>query len=210
MKKVIFLAIFVMAVPALCAAQDVAATVNHEKARKVVREETKSTFDISTNLFDWADFGTVNLDLGVAVSRHLSVQVGAKYNPWQFEGKGPISLKQNQQKSASVGLRYWPWYVYSGWWICAKAQYCDYAETGIWRQAYDAGKALGGGLSAGYTLMVSKHFNIELGAGLWGGRLLEHTLADCPDPDCMANPRESGPKNFIAVNDLNVSFHWVF
>lgn len=119
-------------------------------------------------------------------------------------------MVQNQQKSASLGVRYWPWYVFSGWWVCAKAQYCDYAETGIWRPEYDSGKAVGGGLSAGYTLLISKNFNIEFGAGFWGGKLLEHTLANCPDPDCMDKPRESGPKNFIALNDLNISLHWVF
>lgn len=213
MKKILFITIFCMAVPALCAAQDDAVAGRQERgtsAKRIVREESTSTFDLSTNLFDWGNLGTLNVDLGIAFARHFSAQVGVKYNPWQFKGQGPISQVQNQQKSASLGVRYWPWYVFSGWWISAKAQYSDYAETGVWRQAYDAGKAVGAGLSAGYTLLINKNFNIEFGAGFWGGKLLEHTLADCPDPGCMANPRESGPKNFIAINDLNISLHWVF
>lgn len=201
MKKYHILFVLLFAFPLCVAAQNDAVAVRHEEG---------ANFDISTNLFDWADLGTVNLDFGYAFARHFSAQVGVKFNPWSFKTQGPITLVQNQQKSASLGVRYWPWYVFSGWWVCAKAQYCDYAETGIWRPEYDSGKAVGGGLSAGYTLLISKNFNIEFGAGFWGGKLLEHTLANCPDPDCMDNPRESGPKNFIALNDLNISLHWVF
>jgi len=182
-----------------------------EQRMAKVQRDTKRAMEISTNLFDWAALGTINLEAAISVSRHFSINVGGKYNPWEFHPKsGPISLIQNKHWMASVGARYWPWYVFSGLWIGAKLQYCDYKETGIWRQAYDQGKALGAGLSAGYTFMISKHFNVELGAGFWGGRLLEHTLYDCPNPSCMDTPRESGPKGFIAVNDINVSLHWLF
>lgn len=132
-----------------------------------------------------------------------------KFNPWSFKTQGPITQVQNQQKSASLGVRYWLWYVFSGWWVCAKAHYCDYAETGVWRQAYDVGKAVGGSF-CGVHSVINKSFNIELGAGFWGGKLLDHKLTNCPDPYCMDEPRESGPKNFIALNDLNISLHWVF
>lgn len=216
MKKALFSFVLVC-LPLLAGAQTSAPAGSVEPAHatakeKAMAEGTRGSYDISTNVFDWADLATINVDFGISVSRHLSLQAGLKYNPWKFEpSKGPITLVQNQQKSASIGVRYWPWYVFSGWWVCAKAQYCDYAETGVWRQAYDMGKALGAGLSAGYTLMINKHFNVEAGIGFWGGRLLEHTLYDCPNSCFNDNvPRESGPKNFIALNDLNVSLHWVF
>lgn len=170
-----------------------------------------SRLDLSTNLFDWADYGTINLDVSIPVSRHVSLQAGGKYNGWEFpHDKGAVSLTKNQQKSVSAGVRYWPWYVYSGWWVCGKVQYCDYSECGVWRQALDEGKALGAGLSVGYTLMLSSRFNIELGGGFWAGGLLEHALYDCPCEYCLKHPRQTGPKGFVALNDLNISVHWLF
>lgn len=210
------LAVFLML--ALVCSSVAAQEDNHSKAearraerRQVAISEQNSAFSISTNLFDWADLGTINLDAGFALSRHFSLQAGVKYNPWSITpSKGEYSLIQNQQLSGSLGMRYWPWYVFSGWWICAKAQYCDFSETGIWRPALDTGKAVGGGLSTGYTILMTKHFNIELGAGFWGGKLLEHNLYHCPDPVHTDFPRESGPKSFIAINDVTISLQWVF
>lgn len=184
-----------------------------KSSRRTVREtENHASFDLSTNLFDWADFGTINIDAAYSFSRHFSAQIGAKFNGWQFKNPdGPTYLTKNQQKSVSLGFRYWPWYVYSGWWICLKGQYCDFSECGVWRQPLDEGKAVGAGLSTGYTIMIGEHFNIELGAGGWGGKLLEHNLWNCPDEKAEgAEPRVSGPKTFIAVNDLNISLHWLF
>ena len=190
-----------------------AATV--EKTKKVAKStsaEDTYKFDLSTNLFDWADLGTVNVDFGYALSRHFSLQAGAKFNGWQFKPKdSEFELVENKQLSFSLGARYWPWYVFSGWWVAAKVQYADYEETGIWRQAYDIGKALGAGISAGYTMMITERFNIEAGFGFWGGKLLEHELYHCPGR-CyeLGDLRESGPKGFIALNDINISFHFLF
>lgn len=207
--KVIYSLLFVL----LCLSLSAQEKPTREKVvRKATASENYSRFDISTNVFDWADYGTINLDASMSLSRHLSLQLGAKYNPWAFRNEhGPTFLTQNQQKSVSLGIRIWPWYVYSGWYICIKGQYCDFSECGVWRQALDEGVAVGGGLSAGYAIMLGKHVNLELGAGGWGGRLLKHNLYRCPDDAaCLETPRESGPKNFIAINDLNISFHWLF
>lgn len=178
-----------------------------DRFQTVERGEKKSV-SISTNLFDWGDMGTINLEAGVAVSRHLSLQADVKYNPWEFESKNPdITQMHNKQKSAAIGLRYWPWYVFSGWWMCAKAQYTDYSITGLLLPTLDIGKAVGGGLSAGYTFMLTKSINIEAGAGLWGGKLLEHTLYHSPNSTGVA---EQGPKWFVALNDIRISVQVVF
>lgn len=214
MKRYILFIILFLSLPVTLAAQgsgDGARGHVRTEHRKVY-EETHSKFDISTNLFDWADFGTVNLDFGVALSRHFSFQIGGKYNNWEFANtKGPVYLTKNQQMSGSLGFRYWPWYVFSGWWISAKAQYCDYSECGVWRQDLDEGTAVGGGLSTGYSWMLGKHFNLEFGVGFWGGRLLDQNVYHCPG-DCYAagDAYMSGPRTFLAVNDINISLHWLF
>ena len=162
---------------------------------------------VSTNLFDWANFATVNLEVGVSVHQHFSIQAGSRYNPWKFKTQKLGLPLYNNQTTAYAGFRYWPWYVFSGWWIGAQAQYTDYKETGIWRHALDTGKAIGGCLSFGYTLMLHEKLNLEFGAGMWAGRRYENVLYCCPD--CM-QVRESGPGNFVALNDISISLMYVF
>lgn len=174
---------------------------------RMAGQERKTSVALSTDLVDWAYLGTANLEAGVSVHRHFSLQAGAKFNPWSFKThKSGLDL-YNKQATAYAGFRYWPWYVYSGWWLGAQAQYTGYSETGLWRHALDTGKALGAGLSFGYTLMLNENLNLEFGAGVWGGRRFQHTLYCCPD--CM-KVRQSGPENFVMLNDISVSVMYVF
>ncbi len=161
---------------------------------------------LSTNIVDWAALGGANLSAGVSVSQHFSLELGGIYNPHSITKDSGL-LVRNQQMTGYVGVKYWPWYVFSGWWIGAKAQYSDFSRTGIWRFALEDGKAVGGGLSFGYTLLLTKRLNLDLGLGLWGGQKFERTLYHCPN--CMV-VRESGPKLFIAPDMLSVSLMYVF
>ena len=182
-------------------------TVIFPTFRTAAQESRKTQVALSTDLVDWANFGTVNLEAGVSLHQHFSVHAGAKYNPWNFKTHNLGLALYNKQTTAYAGFRYWPWYVLSGWWVGAQAQYTDYAETGVWRHALDTGKAIGGGVSFGYTLMLHENLNLEFGAGVWAGRRFEHTLYCCPD--CM-KVRESGPGNFVALNDISISLMYVF
>lgn len=173
----------------------------------VAQEKRKTSFALSTDVVDWANFGTINMEAGFSVHQHFSVQAGAKYNPWTFKTYMLGLPLYNKQTTAYAGFRYWPWYVFSGWWVGAQMQYTGYSETGIWRHALDTGKAFGGGLSFGYTLMLTENLNLEFGAGLWAGRRFDHTLYCCPE--CM-KVRESGPGNFVALNDVSISVMYVF
>ena len=154
----------------------------------VAQEKRKTSFALSTDVVDWANFGTINMEAGFSVHQHFSVQAGAKYNPWTFKTYMLGLPLYNKQTTAYAGFRYWPWY-------------------GIWRHALDTGKAFGGGLSFGYTLMLTENLNLEFGAGLWAGRRFDHTLYCCPE--CM-KVRESGPGNFVALNDVSLSIMYVF
>lgn len=182
-------------------------TVISPSFRTAAQESRKTQVALSTDLVDWANLGTVNLEAGVSLHQHFSVHAGAKYNPWNFKTHNLGLALYNKQTTAYAGFRYWPWYVLSGWWVGAQAQYTDFEETGVWRHALDTGKALGGGVSFGYTLMLHENLNLEFGAGVWAGRRFEHTLYCCPD--CM-KVRESGPGNFVALNDISISLMYVF
>jgi hypothetical protein len=161
---------------------------------------------ISTDLVKWGYLGTANIDAGFSVAQHFSISTGIRCNPWEF--KTPSGDQMNdRQMTAYVGARYWPWYVFSGWWVEGKLQYSDFSRTGVWRPALEKGMSVGAGLSFGYTLMLHEHLNLEFGAGLWGGRHLKYGLYECPV--CM-RVREEGPRNFIRPDNLSVSLMYIF
>lgn len=171
-------------------------------------------FTVSTNLVDWANYGTINAEFGFSVSQHVSIVAGAKYNGWDFskpDGEFTKSI-YNKNIVGFAGIRYWPWYVNSGLWLQFKGQYADYQIAGTWwRPAIDMGKAAGAGLAAGYTFMITEHFNIELGIGGWGGYLLEHNVYNCKSEMDRNLPRDdSGPRAFIDFDNVTAALVFVF
>ena len=52
-------------------------------------------FALSTNLVEWANFATANLDASLSVSQHVSLFVGGKYNPWKFETRKGMPVFEN-------------------------------------------------------------------------------------------------------------------
>ena len=166
-------------------------------------------WSVQTNVLDWAALGTANAEVGVSLSQHFSLMVGGRYNPWEFtDTKNDVPVL-NQQETAYLGLRYWTWYVNSGFWMGLKAQYMhSFANTGIWRPALEEGRnGYGGALSAGYTFMLSKHFNLEIGAGAWAGVFEEYGLYSSPKKYFV---REEGRKKFIYPDQVSFSLVYVF
>lgn len=177
-----------------------------------IRDE-KIHWSIGTNVVDWIDFGTMNLNASVSASRYITVETDIKYNPWTFNGRIPAKATWDKKFSASAGCRFWPWYVYSGWWLGARLKYemysranflyCKKTEDG-WMT--EEGHAYGMGISAGYSFMVNKNFNIDVGAGLWAGPT-RYTTYGCPVCGGIAG---SGRKFFLLPDNVMVSFVYVF
>lgn len=164
-------------------------------------------FNVGTNLFDWGNYGTINAEAGVSLSQHYSIVAGLKCNPWDFSKGG--DAVHNKMFVAFAGARYWPWYVNSGLWFQGIGQFADYSIAGTWRHALDKGTAAGVGVSAGYTYMLSAHFNVEFGLGCWAGYLFKHSLYQCSN--CMIlRELESGPRAFIDFNNITLSVAYVF
>ena len=92
--------------------------------------------------------------------------------------------------------------------ITVNFDYLDISNTGIWRAALKEGRnGFGGGLSAGYTFMLSKHFNLELGVGGWAGVFKEYGFYSSPKKNFV---REEGRKKFIYPDQVSLSFVYVF
>jgi len=183
-------------------------------------------YSVSTNIVGWADLGTANLEAGAALSRHFTLHAGFRYNPWTIRPvpraaidalvDGPVPAAQeeferqdqlqNRKQAYHAGIRWWPWYVYSGWWVGARGQWMEYNRGGIVSPATEEGEALGAGLSVGYTRMIHRNWNIEFGLGLWGGTTRYTTYA-CPT---CGTVRDSGTKTFILPDDVMLSVIFIF
>ena len=163
-------------------------------------------FALSTNLLGYAELGTMNIDASYAVSRRWSVTAGARYNPFTYNKGDADRQFQYRQQSYSIGARMWPWHIWSGWWFAAKARYQEYNTGGILSRETSEGDRVGAGLYSGYTLMISKHFNMEFGAGFWAGVDIYRKYS-CP---ICGITTDKGRKGFVLPDDIMVSVVYVF
>ena len=125
----------------------------------------KRNFALTVNLADLADLGTASLDLQYGIARHWTLDAAAKFNPWM-----PKADLFDKTQTFSLGARWWPWYIYSGWWVKAKAQVQGFKRSGIPLKNDGLGEALGVGVSGGYSLILRPWLNLDFGFGGWGGR----------------------------------------
>jgi hypothetical protein len=94
----------------------------------------------------------------------------------------------------------------SGWWIAAKLRWQEYNYGGILSREAEEGDRVGAGLSAGYTYMISKHFNMEFGLGAWSGKSWYRRYS-CPSCGLTV---DDGRKWFLLPDDVIISFAYVF
>ena len=174
-------------------------------------------FSVSTNVVDWVAVGTVNAEGGVALQRHFSAFAGFRINPWVFRSGNPEDRfedplgdeeRQFQDKKQAyyAGVRYWPWYIFSGWWVGMRGQYMEYDRGGFIVHEREAGDAWGIGLSGGYSYMLNENFNIDFGMGFWGGQTNYGTYR-CTN---CGQPVENGKKWFVLPDYIAVSLMYIF
>lgn len=162
-------------------------------------------FSLGTNVVDYAHYGTLNLEGMLSVGKQWTLGAGVKYNPFLYRASEEVPLSA-RQRLFSLGTRFWPWHVYSGWWIGAKAQYQEYNRGGIRSALTEEGDRVGAGLSAGYSYMLLPHLNLDFGLGVWGGYAW-YTSYACP---VCGLTTDRGGKGFILPSDLLLSLTYVF
>jgi hypothetical protein len=185
MKHKIIITLLLIALPIFCSAQD---------------------WSVSTNAMDYVSLGTLNAEVSMATGRHISINASARINPWTFHKGDPSKQMQNRQQTYAVGIRYWPWHIYSGWWMSGMAQYQEYNRGGIISATTEEGDAYGLSIGAGYSLMLHEHWNLDFGLSLWGGQKTFVTYA-CPS---CGKITDKGAKWFFMPNDLRVSIAYIF
>lgn len=185
MKARLIITLILAAMPLLASGQDVA---------------------VSTNLMDYVSLGTINAEASVGVGRHISLNTSARVNPWTYHKGDPGKQMQNRHQTYAAGIRYWPWHIYSGWWLSTAAQYQEYNRGGIISPKTEEGDAYGLSLGGGYSLMIHEHVNLDFGLSLWGGQKTYITYA-CPS---CGRITDKGAKWFFMPNDIIVSIAYIF
>ena len=161
---------------------------------------------LSTNLLDYANLATLNMEASYGFARHWSLNAGMRYNPFEFASPQTGDVLRNRQQSYALGARYWPWHIYSGWWLAAKLQYQEFNTGGLRSPLTTEGDRYGSGLSGGYTYMLNSHLNMEFGLGLWGG-YERYTEYACP---VCGKIEGKGSRTFLRPNELLLSLRYVF
>ncbi len=155
---------------------------------------------IQTNAVDLAALGTLNLQAQISFAQNFSAYVDGRINPWRFgAADNPVQMKF---RKASVGVRYWPWYVYSGWWVSASVQWSSYDRHNIFNTPnVVASHGMGGGLSAGYSFMLHKNLNLDVGGGVCYTRYRSYVVNNLPD--------NKGTQSFFEPDFISVSLVYV-
>lgn len=166
-------------------------------------------WSVYTNLADYVD-ATFNVGCQYALAKHWTADALVQYNTHSYGWKDRYS----ERKLLSLGARWWPWCVYSGWWIKGAAVIQDYHAAGKLTLAEDPdvperGDAYGFGVSAGYSLPLTKYFNLEAGVGMLGGwkRFAQYTDTTFATP--LAGS-ETLVKGFCRLGEISLSAVFVF
>ena len=160
---------------------------------------------IGTNVVDYLNLGTINLEGSVAVSRNWTLEAEWDYNPWTYN-EGKADQFQNRSVSGSLGTRWWPWHVYAGWWLKGGLQYQVYNHGGLLSETSEEGESYGGGLAMGYALLLGEKINLDFGFGIWGGKR-KYVTYRCTNCGRM---EDQGEKWFLLPDDITISLYYIF
>lgn len=161
---------------------------------------------VSTNLLNYLNFGTINGEISLGISQHFSLYVQGKYNPFKYKYNYGTRQLNNRQLAFAVGAKWWPWHLYSGWFLSGQTGFTRYNRGGIVSQDTYEGDAYGITVGAGYALMINRHINMDFGIGVIGG-YTDFVKYACPSCGKIKN---RGKKIFVAPNNVLVQLSYLF
>lgn len=167
--------------------------------------EYRARFSIGQNFADYILLGTLNLDGQISFWRNWSVMLGARYNNWTWRPATALQFEK-RQRTFYAGVRWWPWYSYSGWFVGGKFQYQEYNRGGIFTRKTEEGDALGVSIGGGYDIHIFSWLNLEFAGYLWAGGTKYVTYA-CP---YCGKRIDEGKKFFVLPDEVRISLQFIF
>ena len=159
------------------------------------------TLGIKTNLMEWAAFGTANLGLELSAGNHVTIGINGAVNPWQWSGG-----RSSRGWGGELEVNHYFSYKYYGHHIGLFGHYADY-DLGMRKYNFD-GNLYGGGISYGYTFVLSDHLRLDLHVGAGYDRLDYDRNSVYTDPsDIVRYGHET--KNWFGPNKAGLTFIYV-
>lgn len=124
-----------------------------------VRQSSAQSFALKTNVLGWATL-TSNLEAEVRLSPKFTADLYVQYKPWHV-------LSDNRKimgLSLQPEVRYWFCQSFYKHFLGVHFNYADY-NGGLNEYRYQ-GYLLGAGLTYGYQMVLSQHWNLEFNVGV--------------------------------------------
>lgn len=161
---------------------------------------------ISTNAVDYVNLFTLNGTFSYAVTRNMTMEISMRYNPFVYNLSDSDRQMQNKRLAFYTGMRYWPWHVYSGWFISGNMNYTRFNTGGIFSEKSYEGDAYALAFGGGYALMLSSKFNLDFALSVMAG-YGRYRRYSCPSCGLVeANKKQV----FIAPDNILVQLSYLF
>ncbi len=166
---------------------------------------------LKTNALYWA-VTTPNLGFEASFSRKHSVQLFYGMNPWRQSGGDRTSLRH---WSLMPEYRYWFCEAFDGWFVGGHLMGGEFNVSGldlpfgilsgVKDHRYEGWYA-GGGITAGYQWVISKHWNVEASLGL-GYDYIKYDKFRC---GTCGKKEKSSHSNYAGPTKVAVSALYIF
>ena len=166
---------------------------------------------VKTNALYWATT-TPNIGVEVSVAKQHSLQLFYGLNPWKQSGGDQTSLRH---WLLMPEYRYWFCESFNGWFVGAHLMGGQFNMGGVdlpfglfpslENRRYEGWYA-GGGVTAGYQWVLSRHWNIEASLGV-GYDYIKYDKFRCGE---CGERLKSGHTNYIGPTKLALSVMYVF
>ncbi len=163
------------------------------------------SFTLGTNILGYLNFATINAELSYTFAKKWSLHLQTKVNPFTFNNNKENQM-QNRQASVSFGARLWPWHTNSGWFVGSSLEGGYYNIGGIVDAETKQGYKYGLNMYFGYTIMLAKHLNLELGAGFITA-YTNYTTYSCPK---CGREVSKDKKIIVSANNILAQLVYIF
>lgn len=156
------------------------------------------SYSVKTNVLGLAT-SNLNVELSMALSRRVSIHLPVTYNPFVFSNN-----RKMQNLTFQPAVRYWFLESYARRFIGVSAIASTYHISGK-KYRYE-GKGYGIGLSYGYSMLLSPHWNLEFEGGIGAVR------ADYTKYTCKKCGKKLGEEQkwYVLPTKLSVSIVYLF
>lgn len=153
---------------------------------------------LKTNALYWGAL-TPNVGIEVRLSRKISTDWQAAYNPWTFKDGRKLRFWLVQPE-----FRYWLCEAMEGHFVGVHLHGAQF--YGSFKDKRYDGYLAGGGLTYGYAWILSSHWNLEAAVGVGYARLWYKESPQIPCNKCY----ERKTRNYVGPTKLALSVSYIF